>query len=577
MTPFEDSRRLTGGSVWLPTCGAVLETTPGVAVDAALLEAWRDGVVRMRAALAWAEDLVVATPHPGGATLAFAAPADQLFCATEVNEWALQAALPPVQRDTYDLMHAPGHPAAWDEADALRTLRALSRMEAAPALVALLDAARAHALPALVDDELLTLGSGGGGRSWPIASLPAPDAVPWTSLHAAPTAIVTGSNGKTTTVRLLAALARAHGWRVGSSNTEGLVVDGETLRSGDYSGPVGARTVLRDARVDAAVLETARGGLLRRGLAVDRADVAVVTNISADHYGEYGVFDLARIAQVKLGVALALGTHGLLVLNGDDAVLRQAATALDVRIGWFGLDFESPALFAARAAGLPTCGVRGGRLLLHRDRLTSDLGAVALMPLSVDGRARYNIANLAAAALAGSELGVAPATIAHIFACFGADNADNRGRLERWTIDGVSVWLDYAHNPDGLGALLDVVRGGAAVGRLGLLFGQAGNRRDEDLRALADTAARWSPSRVVLKDIVGYERGRADGAVAAVLRAGLLEGGVPQDAISYRGDEVDAVRDLLAWAQPGDTLVLPVHGVVARRAIIALLDGLAAP
>jgi len=320
------------------------------------------------------------------------------------------------------------------------------------------------------------------------------------------------------------------------------------------------------------VLETARGGMLRRGLALDTADVAVVTNVSPDHFGEYGVFDLARLTDVKLSVAHAVEARGLLVLNADDAGLRAAARRLRQRIGWFGLDLN--ALTSLHALEAPVCGVRDGHLWLLHKGAQHDLGAVAAMPLSLAGRARYNIANLAAAALAGSALGIAPGTIAHVFAAFGRDNADNRGRLEHWVFGDVSIWLDYAHNPDGLAGLLDVARGKANGGRLGLLLGQAGNRRDEDLQALARTAARWTPARIVLKDIRGYERGRADGAVAAVLRHTLLADGIPENAIVYRADEVEAVRSLFAWARPGDTIVLPVHGVVARRNVIALLNAM---
>ena len=137
-------------------------------------------------------------------------------------------------------------------------------------------------------------------------------------LRNVPTAIVTGSNGKTTTVRLLAACARAHGWRDGYNCTDGLFIAGEQIESGDYSGPVGTRTVLRDSRVEAAILETARGGILRRGLAAQRARVAVVTNVSADHFGEYGIDDLAGLADTKLVVASTIDDTGLLVLNADD-------------------------------------------------------------------------------------------------------------------------------------------------------------------------------------------------------------------------------------------------------------------
>ncbi len=157
-----------------------------------------------------------------------------------------------------------------------------------------------------------------------------------------PAAIVTGSNGKTTTVRLLAACVRAHGWRDGYNCTDGLFIEGEQIEGGDYSGPVGTRTVLRDPRVEAAILETARGGILRRGLAAERAQVAVITNISSDHFGEYGVHDLAGLADVKLVVASVVDDDGLLVLNADDPILLARAEELDCPIGWFSRDYHAP-------------------------------------------------------------------------------------------------------------------------------------------------------------------------------------------------------------------------------------------
>ena len=148
--------------------------------------------------------------------------------------------------------------------------------------------------------------------------------MPWADLREVPAAFVTGSNGKTTTVRLLAACVRAHGWRDGYNCTDGLFIQGEQIEGGDYSGPVGTRTILRDPRVEAAILETARGGILRRGLAAERAHVAVITNISSDHFGEYGVHDLAGLADVKLVVASVVDDNGLLVLNADDPILLRA-------------------------------------------------------------------------------------------------------------------------------------------------------------------------------------------------------------------------------------------------------------
>ena len=190
-----------------------------------------------------------------------------------------------------------------EESAAFERFRLLAGGEANPALRSLLEAAAARGLPHVLDESLLTLGAGAGGRSFPLTDLPGIGAVRWDELEDIPTALITGSNGKTTTVRLLAACARANGWPAGYNCTDGVFVDGEPLAAGDYSGPAGARLVMRDPRTHAAILETARGGILRRGIAVSQADVAVVTNVSADHFGEYGIDDLAGLADTKLAVA----------------------------------------------------------------------------------------------------------------------------------------------------------------------------------------------------------------------------------------------------------------------------------
>ena len=572
--PFEDSRRLTGANLYFNGTGAALETAPGVVFDADALQRWRDNIARVRASLGWAQGAVFVREHATGASLAFEAPLDQLYIAAEANEWALYAALglraddAPVDEDA----ETPRpHIAHYDDDAALRQLRALSDAEAKPGLRALIDAAGAHGLPAHADDEALSIGEGEAARIWSLDALPDGDAVPWPQLHAIPKAVVTGSNGKTTTVRLLAAMLRAHGLRAGYSSTDGLFIDGERVEAGDYSGPVGARTVLRDARVQAAVLETARGGLLRRGLVANDARVAVVTNVSADHFGEYGVHTLDDIAAVKLVVAKSLAADGLLVLNADDPMLaKHAASTGKAMIAWFALDLDD-----ALARSALACGVRDGRLLLSLDGIEHDLGAVAGMPLTLGGSARYNIANIAAASLAAQALGIAPSTIASVLAKFGASNADNPGRLQRWTLGDVQVLLDYAHNPDGLRGLLQVAEGLRGNGRLALLLGHAGNRLEADFRALAAVAAEAKPDRVWVKDIGGdYLRGKDSGHVAAILRQSLLATGMDEDALPICLDEAEASRQALAWAQPGDLLVLPVHEPARRDAVVALLDRL---
>ena len=565
----------------------------GIAIDEALAAGWRSRVARAREHLGWAADAAcVVRSHAGGTSLALAAPFDQLFTATELNEWALCAALS--QRDPMrwawlrDALRsaveearpnpATAIPAEIEEGAALARLRQVAAREARPDLRALIDFAQSRGLPWLIDDDTLSLGDGASGCSYALGQLPRVGEIPWNGLHEVPTALVTGSNGKTTTVRLIAACARAHGWRAGYCCTDGVFVDDVALETGDYSGPAGARRVLRDGRTEAAALETARGGILRRGLAVHRADVAVVTNVSADHFGEYGIHDLDALADVKLTVGSVVGPGGVLVLNADDATLRGKAAGLKRRFGrrpevaWFACDADAALLVAHRADGGMTCGVRSGRLVLARGGVEHDLGSVADMPLTVEGRAGYNVANVAGAALAAIAMGVAPATAAEVFAQFGSRAADNPGRLMRFDVNGVHVLVDYAHNPEGLRGLLQVadgLRGGD--GRLGLLLGHAGNRADRDIERLAETAAGFRPSLVVVKELEGYLRGREPGEVPRILRSALLRAGLPESALPLRPNEIEAARCALEWARAGDVLVLPVHGLAARTEVLAML------
>ena len=567
--------------------------TAGIAADEGLLELWRARVARARAHLGWRTPGVVARPHANGASLALAAPCDQLLVATEVNEWALCAALRA--RDPHHwkgLEEALAEAVLEDAADAAAVLRPvlderaafarferLAAREARPRLVALLDAAKARRLPHALDDALLTLGAGEGSCHFELTALPDVAEVPWGDLRAVPTAVVTGSNGKTTTVRLLAACARAHGWRPAYCCTDGVFLAEQLEEAGDYSGPAGARRVLRERRAQAAIVETARGGILRRGIAVSDAQVALVTNVSPDHFGEYGIDDLESLADVKLSVAGIVTAGGLLVLNADDAQLVEKAPGLALRfgrsprLGWFALDADRALLREHRARGGCSCGVRGGRLSLQYAGVDHDLGSIAAMPLTVGGSATYNVSNLAGAALAATALGVPPVTIAAVLARFGADAADNFGRLMRFELGGVRVLVDYAHNPEGLRGLLGVaehLRGGS--GRLGLLLGHAGNRQDAEIEELARAAAQFRPALVVVKENEAQLRGREPGEIPRILHAALLRTGLPQAALAVRMSEIEAARCALEWAQPGDVLALPVHSSAARTAVLALLQ-----
>jgi cyanophycin synthetase len=575
----------------------VLEVA-GAVVDDALLAGWQMRVARARARLRWDIPGVVARRHAHGASCALAAPCDELLVATEVNEWALCATLlandPHRWRELEEALIAATLEDATDpeavsppvlaEEAALARLERLAAAAARPALLALLAAAQARALPHILGDTTLTLGAGVGGRDFVLAGLPAPAEVRWQELRDIPTAVVTGSNGKTTTVRVLAACARAHGWHTAYNCTDGVFIDSEALESGDYSGPAGAWRVLREQRAQAAIVEAARGGILRRGVAVSQAQVALVTNVSPDHFGEYGIDDLEGLADAKLTVAAVVKSDGLLVLNADDELLVAKSRGLTARfgaspaLGWFALDADAPLLREHRARGGSTCGVRAGRLRVNHAGTDHDLGAIATMPLTVEGSADYNIANLAGAALAAVVLGIPREAIAAVFASFGAAPADNLGRLMRFEVNGVRVLVDYAHNPAGLRGLLNVaehLRGGS--GRLGMLLGHAGNRQDTEIEQVARVAAEFRPALIVIKENEGHMRGREVGEIPRLIRAELMRAGLPEAALPVRMSELAAARCALEWARPGDVLALPVHSPAARAQVLEMLGAVSSP
>jgi UDP-N-acetylmuramyl tripeptide synthase len=557
-----ESRRLTGPSLALDRPGAVLEVRlPDTLRERALAE-WRVVAQRLLEAVGWQSERLAVREFQGGASLALTAPVDALYAATELNEAAWAAAAAAVE----------GRPAA-DDAEVVERLRAAIADERSPALVALRRAAQAHDVTFLSGEELVSLGSGTGVAVWPDDALPDPSAVDWSRVHDVPVALVTGSNGKTTVVRLLAAMLAETGRAVGLTSTDGVSVGAVTLAEGDYSGPSGARLLLRQPGVETAVLETARGGLLRRGLAVDRAAVAVVTNVADDHLGEFGVQDIGALVEVKLLVTRALRTGAAVVLNADDPLLRERAASLSVPIVWFSLDADRPEIERHLAAGGRAAICQEGALVLAEAAARTTVARLDEVPSAMGGAARHNVANALAALGAAAVLGVPPDAMARALRRFGQTVGDNLGRANIVELGGVRVVIDYAHNPHGMAALAEMVAAMPARRRL-VLIGQAGDRSDDAIRELARSALALRPDRVVLKEMERYLRGRQPGEIPKLMADELIRLGVPPEAVTCPGTEVAAVRDALAWARPGDVLVLAVHQ--DRPQVLALLERLGA-
>jgi cyanophycin synthetase len=557
-----DSRRLTGPSLLLDRPGAILDISlEDLAADRAA-PAWRRAAHRLLQAVGWPAEELACRRFPGGVSLAFSAPVDCLYAATEVNEtaWALAVSElglgPPVSFE--------------DQVAALRNTIAAERNHA---LVALHDATQARGLTFLIGEDQVSAGSGMGALVWPAESLPEPGAVDWSRIHDIPVALITGSNGKTTVVRLLGAMVAATDRTPGMTSTDGVSVGSTFLVEGDFSGPSGARVVLRRPEVETAILETARGGILRRGLPVNRADVAVITNVAADHLGEFGVESLADLAETKLLVAKALGTSGTLVLNADDPLLVRRSGRIPARLIWFSLDPASPVVQRHVDAGGTAVVEDGGCIVLAQGKQRSVVAPVADVPITFGGTARHNVANALAAVAGATALGIGIELTALTLRRFGREPGDNPGRANLVELGGARILLDYAHNPHGMAALVGVAQTFPARRRL-VMLGQAGDRNDEAIRELARAAWTLQPDRVVVKEMDQYLRGRAPGEVPALLADEFSRLGAPDTAISRVGPDLEGVREALAWARPGDLLVLAVHQ--DRRAVLGLLSRLTA-
>ena len=540
-----DSRRLTGPNLIMGGAGAVIDVSLAGADASRLIDEWRCQARRMLEAVGWQSEQIHVHRHADGVSLAISAPLDALYAATDINDWAWQA--------TRSALEGGETPAV--EADALRLREAIAK-ERNPALSELVTHARHRHLPCLVDDEFVSIGLGYGSQTWPVDNLPLPGQVDWSALHGIPVGLVTGTNGKTTSVRMAAAMVRAAGRVAGISSTDWIAVDQAIIDRGDYSGPGGARTVLRDPRVEVAILETARGGLLRRGLALDRADAVLITNVAEDHLGEFALPDLPALADLKWVVTKALDGTGRLVLNAGDPLLVERARKREGRITWFSAEAENTRLQEGLADGGDVFTVENGEMVYRSGDQRRALLALAEIPMTLGGAASHNVANALGAAGLAAALGIPLDAIAA--GLRDTRREDHPGRLNVYEFDGVKAIVDFAHNPHGLQALFETGRSLHAERRL-VLIGQAGDRSDEAIRALADAAWAMQPDRIIIKEMGRYARGRSQGEVPGMLRQRFLELGAPAETIGYQEHELAGVREAVEWSRRGDVLILLVH------------------
>lgn len=539
---YLDARRLTGPNLVWERPGSILDVSCSENDAATVEEIWTRSVQDLLDAVGWQREELRVRRLTGGISLAFSAPIDALYAATEINEhaWAtIQAA-------------AEGEEAP-DLTIAADRVRAAIDAEVNPPLLEMQTAAKEHGIAFLWDDDDVSVGMGVGSKCWPFRELPSPAEVPWSNLHDVPLGIVTGTNGKTTTVRLATHIARGAGNSVGVSCTDWFAVNDRIIDRGDWSGPGGARNVLRQPEVTLGILEAARGGLLRRGLGVERADAALITNIAEDHLGDFGSQSLSELLDVKWVVSHAVRASGTLVLNADDPLLCDKAATYRGSVVWFSLVADNP-LVLRHVAKSGTAFVLDGDDLV---RLTGPEREVICaqqdVPVALGGAARHNVANALAAAALTSSLGIPLADVER--GLLTMTQADNPGRCNVYDAGGVRLLVDFAHNPAAMQSLFDMATALPAERRI-LLFGQAGDRPDGLIRELARAAHAIEPDAIVVSELAQYHRGREHGEVFEVIRDELLRCGMSSEDIYHRESELSSLNFALDWAQSGDLIIL---------------------
>jgi cyanophycin synthetase len=392
-----------------------------------------------------------------------------------------------------------------------------------------------------------------------------------------PIVAVTGSNGKTTTVRMISHILKGKGHKVGMTATDGIYIDGRLSLKVDASGPRSAQKVLQNPRVDLAVFEVARGGILREGLGYGRNDVAVVLNVTGDHLGLGEIETIEELAAVKRVVVEAVPREGTAVLNADDPLVLEMRKHCSGSVILFSTRPDHELIDRWVRRGRKAVVLQPdeqGELMVIRDgRRTMPIGYVHLFPATFDGRARMNVQNALAAAAAAHAAGAHLNDIRSGLRTFSTSFFEAPGRLNLFELGGVRVLVDYAHNAPGLRSVGDFVermtsdvvertRPGTPTWDANLRVGviaTAGDRRDEDMRELGRVAARYFDEVVVRED--RNPRGRQRGETAALVAEGVRQAqaeGARAGSVEIVPDEMEAVRRTLDRSRPGDLVVLCV-------------------
>jgi len=366
-----------------------------------------------------------------------------------------------------------------------------------------------------------------------------------------PIVAVTGTNGKTTTTRLLAHIVKNNGYKVGFTTSDGIYIQNHMMQSGDTTGPVSAEYILKDPTVEFAVLETARGGILRSGLGFNKCDIGIITNIEEDHLGLNDIHTLADLRNVKSVVARSVKRKGWAVLNADDEQCVKIAQELDCRVAYFSMNEDNPIIQEMAKDGRTTAVYENGFITIKKGEWKIRIINALHVPLTMGGKAKFMIANVLAATLAGYLWGFKTEDMSLSLQTFIPGAAQTPGRMNIFEFKKFKVLIDFAHNPAGYKAIEEFMQNIEATKKIGIIAG-VGDRRDEDIMECATIAGRMFDHIIIRQE--KHLRGRTDDNINSLIVSGLQKSGrdVTYEMIPL---ETDAINHAINNAEEGSYIV----------------------
>lgn len=540
---LDESRRLTGPNLLWDHPGAILDVwVDGIDKEDVVL-CWQQQVARILAALDWQEQTTYRT-YKGGLSLALSAPMDVLYSACEIAEFAWTLAVEI-------LTDAPQS----DFDENLMRIRDAWEQERNPALISMMQDAKKHAVTCISDDDYCSLGMGKTVSVFNIRELPDSSTIAWQDFQDIPLALITGTNGKSTSVRLASEIAKAASLQAGVTSTDFIRVGDDILDTGDYSGPGGARILIRDKRTEIAFLEVARGGILRRGLPVERVDAGLITNIAEDHLGQYGIDTVEELAEVKFVIAKAIDERGILSLNADNELVAKLGQKLTKPICWYSEDKNHPLVAAQRDNGKPACYVSDNQFVYFNGVTEIPLCPLNEAPITFNGSAQHNIQNVLGVIGLCFGLGLSKEAIVSGLSSFGQKPEDNPGRGNLYQHDDTNIIVDFAHNEHSMRAVVAMAKQMPASQRI-VMFSHAGDRSDAEMKKLTDAVAELDADLYIAAEVSRYLRGREPMVVPQLSRDFLLDAGIDRANITIASSPTEGAKLALQKKQPGAVILL---------------------